>query len=98
MSKQSLQVITPALIGFPKHNAALVGDLTKLTTEFGGHLDLSYHSTTTSFTWRISDLVDRYDFLEGKVEELRKKYHDTIFDLFPETMSHGAETWLETFQ
>ncbi len=98
MSKQSLQVIAPALMGSPKHNAALAGDLTKLATEFGGHLDLSYHSTTTSFTWRIYDLVERFDFLQGKVEELRKKYHDTVFDLFTEPMSHGAETWLETFQ
>jgi len=81
----------------PKHNTALVSDLAKLATQFGGHLDLSYHSTTTSFSLRIDDLDDRRNLLKGKVEGLKKKYQDTIFDLFTETTSHGAETWLESF-
>jgi len=97
MSKQSLQVMAPALIGLPKHNTALVADLAKLATQFGGHLDLSYQSATTSFRWRIDDLVDSHILLKDKVEELKEKYHDTIFDLFTESLSPGAQTWLETF-
>jgi len=94
---QCLQVIAQALVGSPKHNAALVRDLAKLASEFGGHLDLSYHSTTTSFRWRCNRLVDRDDLLKVKVGELKTRYHDTIFDLFTESTSHSAEAWLETF-
>jgi hypothetical protein len=97
MSKQSLQVIAPALIRLPKRNTALVGDLAKLAIQFGGHLDLSYHSATTSFTWRIDDLVDTHNLLKDKIEGLKEKYHDTVFDLLTDPFSHGAETWSETF-
>jgi hypothetical protein len=97
MSKQRLQVTAPALIGLPKHNTALVADLAKLATQFRGHLDLSYHSATTSFTWRIDDLIDIHNLLRDKVEQLKEKYHDTVFDLFTESLSHSAETWSETF-
>jgi hypothetical protein len=81
----------------PKHNTALAADLAKLATRFGGHLDLSYHSATASFTWRIDNLVDTHNLLKDKVEELKEKYRGTIFDLFTESWSYGAETWLETF-
>jgi len=75
MSRYSLSVSAPLKMGADNKTIALLtDDLTKLADEFGGHVDLTYRSTSTSYRRRHIDLVDRDHLLEGKVRKLKEQY------------------------
>jgi len=55
--------------------ASLAAELRKLANEFEGQADAEFegHDDAT-YRWRYVGLVERNHLLEGKVEEIEKKY------------------------
>ncbi len=56
----------------PKGLRQLTDELTELTFEFGGRIDISRHSTQTSYGWRSENLDGKDGGLEQRVRELGK--------------------------
>jgi hypothetical protein len=76
MDRYSLSVLAPFREGSNnKTIASLAAELRKLANEFEGKVDAEFegHDDTT-YRWRYVGLVERNHLLEGKVEELEKKY------------------------
>jgi len=58
----------------PPGLSRLTSDLFDLAYEFGGRVDISRHSSHTSYGWRGENIDNKDGLFEGKVEELRKEH------------------------
>ncbi len=93
MNRFSLNVSARFEIGQsrPKGLRQLTDKLVELTFEFGGRIDISRHSSQTSYGWRSENLDGKNGLLEEKVKELREAHSGLDFTLasedFPKTRS-----------
>ena len=90
MNRFSLSVSAQFEIGQsrPKGLSQLTDELTELTFEFGGRIDISRHSTPTSYGWRGENLDGKDGLLEPRVNELRKANSGLDFTLAIEDSSN----------